>query len=417
MNAFMAGAKETNPEGRVQRRLHRLAGSIRPRPRKPPSRMIDKGADVMYAERFGVSDAAKERKASSPSATSSTRRTQYPDTVVASALWNMEPTIDRAHQAGQGRQVQGRGLRPLFDDEGQGLGARAARHVREEGAGRRSWPRSRRRRRRSRTASSPSRSTTTSRSRPLSSRRAAPIGPAMPTPVLRLSGITKRFGALVANDAISLELGARRGAGAARRERRRQVDAGDHPVRPLRRRRRARSRSFGQPLPPGEPAAALAAGIGMVHQHFTLADNLTRARQHRARHRAAVAAVLAPARRARASSPTSPQRFGLAVDPDARVGSAVGRRAPARRDPEGALPRRPHPDPRRADGGADAAGERGAVRHARPAGGARACRSSSSATSWTRCCASRTASRCCAAAGWSARRATAGTDARRSSRS
>ena len=29
------------------------------------------------------------------------------------------------------------------------------------------------------------------------------------------------------------------------------------------------------PLPPGEPKAALAAGIGMVHQHFTLADNLS----------------------------------------------------------------------------------------------------------------------------------------------
>ena len=32
---------------------------------------------------------------------------------------------------------------------------------------------------------------------------------------------------------------------------------------------------FGQPLPPGHPKAALAAGIGMVHQHFTLADNLS----------------------------------------------------------------------------------------------------------------------------------------------
>ena len=28
-------------------------------------------------------------------------------------------------------------------------------------------------------------------------------------------------------------------------------------------------------LPPGSPHAALAAGIGMVHQHFTLAENLT----------------------------------------------------------------------------------------------------------------------------------------------
>ena len=33
--------------------------------------------------------------------------------------------------------------------------------------------------------------------------------------------------------------------------------------------------AFGKPLPPGDPRAALAAGIGMVHQHFTLADNLT----------------------------------------------------------------------------------------------------------------------------------------------
>ncbi len=32
---------------------------------------------------------------------------------------------------------------------------------------------------------------------------------------------------------------------------------------------------FGKPLEPGDPKAALAAGIGMVHQHFTLADNLT----------------------------------------------------------------------------------------------------------------------------------------------
>ncbi|HBM61089.1 MAG TPA: sugar ABC transporter ATP-binding protein, partial [Citreicella sp.] len=32
---------------------------------------------------------------------------------------------------------------------------------------------------------------------------------------------------------------------------------------------------FGQKLPPGLPGAALRAGVGMVHQHFTLADNLT----------------------------------------------------------------------------------------------------------------------------------------------
>jgi general nucleoside transport system ATP-binding protein len=32
---------------------------------------------------------------------------------------------------------------------------------------------------------------------------------------------------------------------------------------------------FGQPLPPGNPRAALQAGVGMVHQHFTLADNMS----------------------------------------------------------------------------------------------------------------------------------------------
>ena len=32
---------------------------------------------------------------------------------------------------------------------------------------------------------------------------------------------------------------------------------------------------FGKPLPPGDPRAALEAGIGMVHQHFTLAENMT----------------------------------------------------------------------------------------------------------------------------------------------
>ena len=32
---------------------------------------------------------------------------------------------------------------------------------------------------------------------------------------------------------------------------------------------------FGQPLPPGQPRAALQAGVGMVHQHFALADNLS----------------------------------------------------------------------------------------------------------------------------------------------
>jgi len=60
--------------------------------------MIEKGADVMYAERFGVSDAAKERGKLAIGNVIDTQK-EYPNTVVASALWNMEPTIDRAIKA------------------------------------------------------------------------------------------------------------------------------------------------------------------------------------------------------------------------------------------------------------------------------------------------------------------------------
>jgi basic membrane lipoprotein Med (substrate-binding protein (PBP1-ABC) superfamily) len=63
--------------------------------------MIEKGADVMYAERFGVSDAAKEKGKLAIGNVINTQP-QYPDTVVSSALWNMEPTIDRAIKAAKG---------------------------------------------------------------------------------------------------------------------------------------------------------------------------------------------------------------------------------------------------------------------------------------------------------------------------
>lgn len=91
---------------------------------------------------------------------------------------------------------------------------------------------------------------------------------------LRLAGITKRFGSLTANDDVSLTLAqgevlALLGENGAGKSTLVSIlfghyvaDAGSIEV-------------FGQPLPPGRPDAALAAGVGMVHQHFTLADNLT----------------------------------------------------------------------------------------------------------------------------------------------
>ena len=144
-------------------------------------------------------------------------------------------------------------------------------------------------------------------------------------PVLRLTSITKRFGTLVANDAISLELHAgevlallgENGAGKSTLVSilfgHYTADAGQIEV-------------FGQPLLPGHPRAALAAGIGMVHQHFTLADNLSVLDnvmmgseplwQPFSRRSIARKKLLAVA-----------QRFGLPVNPDAKVASlSVGER-------------------------------------------------------------------------------------------
>ncbi len=61
--------------------------------------MIDKGADVLYAERFGVSDAAKERGKLAIGNVIDTQP-QYPETVVASALWSMErPSTRRSSRS------------------------------------------------------------------------------------------------------------------------------------------------------------------------------------------------------------------------------------------------------------------------------------------------------------------------------
>jgi len=144
-------------------------------------------------------------------------------------------------------------------------------------------------------------------------------------PVLRLTGITKRFGALTANDGISLALDrgevlALLGENGAGKSTLVSILFGHYVP------DEGTVEAFGTPLPPGDPAAALAAGIGMVHQHFTLADNLSvldnvmlgteplwRPRSHR--------------REARARLLATAQRFGLEVDPSARVGAlSVGQR-------------------------------------------------------------------------------------------
>src|SRR3989344_4713110 len=94
MHAFMAGAKETNPK--VEFTITFINSWFDPPKAKEATfAMIDKGADVLYAERFGVSDAAKEKGKLAIGNVIDTQP-QYPDTVVASAIWHMEPSIDRA---------------------------------------------------------------------------------------------------------------------------------------------------------------------------------------------------------------------------------------------------------------------------------------------------------------------------------
>lgn len=97
--------------------------------------------------------------------------------------------------------------------------------------------------------------------------------------VLRLAGITKRFGTLVANEAIDLELRrgeilALLGENGAGKTTLMSILFG-HYVADDGRVLVADAAGVLQALPPGSPHAALAAGIGMVHQHFALANNLT----------------------------------------------------------------------------------------------------------------------------------------------
>jgi basic membrane lipoprotein Med (substrate-binding protein (PBP1-ABC) superfamily) len=94
MNAFMAGVAETN--GSVTFQVAFIGSWFDPPKAKETAlAQIDAGADVMYAERFGVSDAAKERGILAIGNVINTQP-DYPATVVASALWHFEPTLDTA---------------------------------------------------------------------------------------------------------------------------------------------------------------------------------------------------------------------------------------------------------------------------------------------------------------------------------
>ncbi|MES0826634.1 ABC transporter ATP-binding protein [Ruegeria sp. SCP11] len=99
------------------------------------------------------------------------------------------------------------------------------------------------------------------------------------TTVLKLNGLSKRFGPVIANDDVSLTLNkgevlALLGENGAGKTTLMNMlfghylpDSGSIEV--------ADEAGVLQPLPLGHPQVALAAGVGMVHQHFTLAENIS----------------------------------------------------------------------------------------------------------------------------------------------
>jgi basic membrane protein A and related proteins len=100
MNAFMAGVREVKGDAKFQ---VAFIGSWfdPPKAKETALAQIDAGADLLYAERFGVSDAAKEKGILAVGNVIDTQA-DYPDTVVASALWHFEPTLDAAIAAIKG---------------------------------------------------------------------------------------------------------------------------------------------------------------------------------------------------------------------------------------------------------------------------------------------------------------------------
>lgn len=94
MHAFMNGAKAVNPD--VKFTVNFINSWYDPPKAKETAyAMIDSGADVLYAERFGVSDAAKEKGIFAIGNVIDTAA-DYPNTILASAIWHMVPTVDTA---------------------------------------------------------------------------------------------------------------------------------------------------------------------------------------------------------------------------------------------------------------------------------------------------------------------------------
>lgn len=143
--------------------------------------------------------------------------------------------------------------------------------------------------------------------------------------VLSLNNITLRFGDLVANDAINVtldkgEILALLGENGAGKTTLMNILFGHYTA------DKGSVTVFGKRLPPGKPRAAIEAGVGMVHQHFTLAGHLT-VLENIMLGSEPLWRPKSAQKAAREKLLSLSKRFGLNVDQDARVGAlSVGER-------------------------------------------------------------------------------------------
>ncbi len=92
INAFRMGVKEVNPDAKFVNGF--IGAWFDPAKAKEAAvAQIDAGADILFGERIGTADGAKERgvKAIGSLIDYSPR---YPGTVFANAIWNFRPTVD-----------------------------------------------------------------------------------------------------------------------------------------------------------------------------------------------------------------------------------------------------------------------------------------------------------------------------------
>lgn len=145
-----------------------------------------------------------------------------------------------------------------------------------------------------------------------------PILRTEPEIVLQLKNISKRFGSLLANDAISFDLRrgevlALLGENGAGKTTLMSILFGHYVA------DQGTIKVFGNLLKASSPRAAINAGIGMVHQHFTLADNLS-VLENITLGTEPIWQLWQNQQAARQRLVALSKTFGLAVDPDAKVG-------------------------------------------------------------------------------------------------